>query len=231
MQVFVSTERKQSALRKIDYHLVVNADSTELQNFSEFNNLRNLRHIQFQTTATKSRAEKQSFFDEKIPSSTSSSASLRLRAQQFYSYLKTSRLSDFPILAFNLPTFHPKKSPTMIQFANIQNFRIILDMEHAEIDRDDFRRLLAEIAAMRMPYGKFGPKECPPAGVWICDLPIEYLAWFKERGFPKDRLGELLSAVYDIKSHGMDSLFDPIRQSHGGRSPLRPKRPKKFTFE
>jgi uncharacterized protein (DUF3820 family) len=125
----------------------------------------------------------------------------------------------------------PKKSPAMIQFANIHNSRIILNMEHAEIDRDDFRRLLAEIAAMRMPYGKFGPKECPPAGVWICDLPIEYLAWFKERGFPKDRLGELLSAVYDIKSHGMDALFDPIRQSHGGRSPLRPKRPKKFTFE
>ena len=45
----------------------MNADSTELQNFSEFNNLRNLRHIQFQPTATKSRAEKQSFFDEKIP--------------------------------------------------------------------------------------------------------------------------------------------------------------------
>lgn len=104
-------------------------------------------------------------------------------------------------------------------------------MELTSIDRDDFRRLLADIGAMRMPYGKFGPKECPPKGVWICDLPVEYLAWFKERGFPKDRLGELLSAVYDIKSHGMDALFDPIRQAHGGRSPLRPKRPTSFDFD
>ena len=50
----------------------MNADSTELQNFSEFtefNNLRNLRHIQLQTTATKSRAETKSFFDGKIISS------------------------------------------------------------------------------------------------------------------------------------------------------------------
>jgi hypothetical protein len=50
----------------------MNADSTELQNFSEFtefNKLKNLRHIQFQTTATKSRAETQSLFDEKLPSS------------------------------------------------------------------------------------------------------------------------------------------------------------------
>ncbi len=100
-----------------------------------------------------------------------------------------------------------------------------------EIDRDDFRRLLDDIGTMRMPYGKFGIKECPPSGVWICDLPIEYLAWFKERGFPKDRLGELLSAVYDIKSHGMDSLFDVMRQAHGGRSKLRPQRKKKFDFE
>jgi uncharacterized protein len=104
-------------------------------------------------------------------------------------------------------------------------------MDHAEIDREDFRRLLEDIGAMRMPYGKFGPKECPPMGVWICDLPVEYLAWFKERGFPKDRLGELLSSVYDIKSHGMDALFEPMRQAHGGRSSLRPQRRKSIDFD
>lgn len=107
----------------------------------------------------------------------------------------------------------------------------IFAMELTSIDRDDFRRLLADIAAMRMPYGKFGPKQRPPHGVWICDLPVEYLAWFKERGFPKDRLGELLSAVYDIKSHGMDALFEPMRQAHGSRSPLRPPRQKSFDFD
>jgi uncharacterized protein (DUF3820 family) len=104
-------------------------------------------------------------------------------------------------------------------------------METTSIDRDDFRRLLEEISQWRMPYGKFGPKQRPPHGVWICDLPIEYLAWFKERGFPKDRLGELLSAVYDVKSHGMDALFEPMRHVHGGRSSLRPPRQKSFDFD
>ena len=34
---------------------------------------------------------------------------------------------------------------------------------------------LAEIEKTRMPFGKFGPKSFPPAGVPIYDLPAEYL--------------------------------------------------------
>ena len=75
-------------------------------------------------------------------------------------------------------------------------------MEWTEIDREDLRRLLEEVGATSMPFGKFGPKEYPPHGVPICDLPPEYLGWFKERGFPKGRLGELLETVYEIKSCG-----------------------------
>ena len=99
-----------------------------------------------------------------------------------------------------------------------------------EIDREDFRNLLNEIGRTRMPFGKYGRAAVPPAGMPIYDLPIEYLGWFKERGFPKGRLGELLAIVYEVKGVGMDSLFDPLRQANGGRVKLKPRRKKEYRF-
>lgn len=103
--------------------------------------------------------------------------------------------------------------------------------EIPEIDREDFRNLLVEISKTRIPFGKFGIKFYPPAGVPIMDLPQEYLAWFFERGFPKGRLGELMAQVWEIKSVGMDHVFDPLRRANGGRFPLLPKRRKSVDFE
>lgn len=100
-----------------------------------------------------------------------------------------------------------------------------------EIDREDLRNLLIEIGKTRIPFGKFGIKAYPPAGVPIMDLPPEYLSWFQERGFPKGRLGELMAQVCEIKSVGMDSVFDPLRQGNGGRFRLQPARRKSFGFE
>jgi uncharacterized protein (DUF3820 family) len=71
-----------------------------------------------------------------------------------------------------------------------------------------------------MPYGKFGKGKYPPNGVTLCDLPEEYLIWFKQRSFPKGRLGELMAHVCEIKELGMDSVFDPLRKANGGRTKL-----------
>ncbi len=103
--------------------------------------------------------------------------------------------------------------------------------DFTEIDREDFRNLLIEIGRSRMPFGKFGIKAYPPAGVPIMDLPPEYLEWFKERGFPKGRLGELMAQVCEIKAVGMDSVFDPLRRANGGRFRLKPTRGRSFDFE
>ena len=100
-----------------------------------------------------------------------------------------------------------------------------------EIDREDFRNLLAEIDRMHMPFGKFGPAHYPPSGVPLMDLPPEYLAWFKERGFPKGRLGELMEWIFEIKASGADSVFEPFRAARGGRHPLRPVRRRSRDFE
>jgi uncharacterized protein (DUF3820 family) len=103
--------------------------------------------------------------------------------------------------------------------------------DFTDIDREDFRNLLAEIGQTRIPFGKFGIKAYPPAGVPIMDLPIEYLAWFHERGYPKGRLGELMAQVFEIKAVGMDSVFDPLRQARGGRFRLHPTRRKSIDFD
>lgn len=100
-------------------------------------------------------------------------------------------------------------------------------MDFTEIDREDFRNLLGEIANTYMPFGRFGPKEFPPHGVPIFDLPPEYLAWFAERGFPKGRLGELMAVVCEINEVGMDSIFDPMRQARGGRHSIRKRKNKR----
>ena len=99
------------------------------------------------------------------------------------------------------------------------------------INREDFRNLLVEIGRTRMPFGKFGITAYPPAGVPVMDLPDEYLGWFKERGFPKGRLGELMAEVLAIKDTGMDRVFDPLRQANGGRCRLHPQRRKSFGFD
>jgi len=98
-------------------------------------------------------------------------------------------------------------------------------VDFTEIDREDFRNLLSEIAGAYMPFGKYGPDHFPPRGLPLTDLPPEYLTWFAERGWPKGKLGELMSMVSEIKATGADQFFEPIRKARGGRVSVRKQRP------
>lgn len=90
---------------------------------------------------------------------------------------------------------------------------------------------LADIERTHMPFGKFGPKFCPPLGVPIYDLPAEYLMWFANKaGFPRGRLGELLRMVYQMKADGSDAIFNEMRRRRGGKTPLREERKRSFDF-
>ena len=81
---------------------------------------------------------------------------------------------------------------------------------------------LSEIERTHMPFGKFGPKHFPPAGVRIYDLPAEYLGWFARHNcFPRGRLGELLRIVHQMKADGSDVAFDVMRRRAGGQTRLR----------
>jgi hypothetical protein len=63
---------------------------------------------------------------------------------------------------------------------------------------------LLDIANMRMPFGKY-------RGLCLIDLPDEYLLWFKGKGFPEGRLGQLLEATLEIKVEGLERLIEPLK--------------------
>lgn len=105
---------------------------------------------------------------------------------------------------------------------------IVMDTEIDPSDyTDDLREVLNSLLYYRMPFGMFGPKQYPPKGVLLVDLPLEYLSWFHNRSYPKGNLGELMMQVYELKAVGMDALFEPIRKHHGGRTILDPKKIKR----
>lgn len=64
--------------------------------------------------------------------------------------------------------------------------------------------ILLEIVKTRMPYGKY-------KDTLICDIPVYYLEWMQKQGFPKGKLGMLLSTIYEIKINGLEYLLKPLK--------------------
>jgi uncharacterized protein len=65
-------------------------------------------------------------------------------------------------------------------------------------------QLLKSLVTTPMPYGKF-------TGKMIADIPEHYLVWMAKSGFPKGKLGELLSLMYEIRLNGLEYLLNPLR--------------------
>ena len=64
---------------------------------------------------------------------------------------------------------------------------------------------LIKIANQKIFFGKY-------QGRCLIDLPEEYLLWFAKKGFPKGKLGELMSITLEIKINGLEHIIDPLRQ-------------------
>jgi uncharacterized protein len=64
--------------------------------------------------------------------------------------------------------------------------------------------LLLQLVQMEMPFGKY-------KGTVLCDLPVFYLEWFARKGFPKGKLGMLLTTMYEIKLNGLENLLEPLK--------------------
>ena len=67
------------------------------------------------------------------------------------------------------------------------------------------RQKLIELAHYRMPFGKF-------KGRYLVDLPEPYLIWFKQKGFPEGKLGQLLQSMTEIKINGLEPLIRRIQK-------------------
>ncbi|UCE68404.1 MAG: DUF3820 family protein [Flavobacteriaceae bacterium] len=69
----------------------------------------------------------------------------------------------------------------------------------------DQRMALVELSRYQMPFGKY-------KGEYLLSLPLEYLLWFRQRGFPRGRLGEQMQLMLEIKENGLEGLLHRIRK-------------------
>ncbi|MCX2472890.1 DUF3820 family protein [Pedobacter sp. MC2016-05] len=67
--------------------------------------------------------------------------------------------------------------------------------------------LLLDLVKMQMPYGKY-------KGYLICNIPESYLLWYKDKGFPKGKLGDLMATMFEIRVNGLEYLLTPLKNQH-----------------
>ena len=60
-----------------------------------------------------------------------------------------------------------------------------------------------KLANYRMPFGKYVNK-------LLIEIPEEYFLWFSKKGFPAGELGLYMSMMLEIKTNGLEYLFDPF---------------------
>ncbi len=65
--------------------------------------------------------------------------------------------------------------------------------------------LLLQVISMKMPFGKY-------KGTTLSKLPVSYLEWFSQKGFPAGKLGILLQTIYEIKLNGLEYLLDGLKK-------------------
>lgn len=64
---------------------------------------------------------------------------------------------------------------------------------------------LVELAHYRMPFGKY-------KGRYLVNLPEAYFTWFKQKGFPTGKLGNLMQSMHEIKINGLEPLIHKIQK-------------------
>ena len=64
---------------------------------------------------------------------------------------------------------------------------------------------LIQLANTKMPFGKF-------KGIFLIDIPEYYLVWYRNKGFPKGKLGQMLETVFEIKRNGLEEIIYKIKR-------------------
>ena len=63
-----------------------------------------------------------------------------------------------------------------------------------------------KLANYRMPFGKYANK-------LLIEIPEEYFLWFSKKGFPNGELGLYMTMMLEIKTNGLEYLFDPFNKN------------------
>lgn len=69
------------------------------------------------------------------------------------------------------------------------------------------QKTLLELAHAKMHFGKY-------KGRFLSELPEHYLVWFRQKGFPKGKLGDQMQQVFELKLNGMEEILRRIRQKY-----------------
>jgi hypothetical protein len=69
------------------------------------------------------------------------------------------------------------------------------------------KNFLIKLAHTKMPYGKY-------EGRYLIDLPEYYIVWYHNKGFPKGKLGDMLTQVYELKLNGLEYLIRDIKKRY-----------------
>ena len=68
-------------------------------------------------------------------------------------------------------------------------------------------QVLIELAKYKMPFGKYKDQ-------YLVDIPEYYYTWFKQKGFPKGKLCNMMQQMYEIKVNGLEELMYTIRREY-----------------
>jgi len=66
------------------------------------------------------------------------------------------------------------------------------------------KEFLIDTANMKMPFGKY-------KGTYLIDIPEYYIVWYRNKGFPKGKLGNMMALVYELKLNGLEDILRKIR--------------------
>lgn len=70
---------------------------------------------------------------------------------------------------------------------------------------------LLELAHYKMPFGKY-------KGRYLVDLPLAYLVWFRQKGFPEGKLGNYLNTMLTIKDNNLEPLIRKLQKDFPRKS-------------
>ncbi|MEM9076653.1 MAG: DUF3820 family protein [Bacteroidota bacterium] len=69
------------------------------------------------------------------------------------------------------------------------------------------REELLKLAHYKMPFGKYKDR-------YLVDLPLAYLVWFKQKGFPEGKLGQYLETMLTVKDNNLESMLRKIQKEY-----------------
>ena len=63
---------------------------------------------------------------------------------------------------------------------------------------------LENLANSKMPFGRYKNR-------YLIDLPEYYLIWYRQKGFPKNKLGMQMQEVLELKMNGLEHLLKKLK--------------------